>query len=492
MIEHRIPDQVPTLTLERYMRRAWPLLPGHVIRDALKRRDIRVNGVRCAREQTVAGGDSLTVYLDERWFSQPAGILWTDEKLIVAVKPQGLPVDVDQDGVGADTLLARLKVRWPSVRLCHRLDAATGGIVMAAADEGVWEQAFEAFRAHGVRKTYRALALRRFEHREGTLHAWLEKDAKQSRVRGLHRVGVYVPGGTAGYPSSVLMNVIPAQVAQVGEIVMATPPGRTGKPDPNILAAAYIAGVDRVFLMGGAQAVAALALGTESVPKVDKIVGPGNIFVATAKKQLYGVVDIDMIAGPSEILIVADETANPRYLAADLMSQAEHDPMASAILITNSRPVAEGTVEELTRQMATLSRREIIQQSLDRFGGVIICENLDEAVDFANELAPEHLEVCVQNPFEYIGRLDNAGSVFLGNYSPEPLGDYFAGANHVLPTGGTARFFSPLSVDDFIKTSSFIYYPKAELQKSAPDIIRLAETEELTAHANSICVRVED
>lgn len=312
------------------------------------------------------------------------------------------------------------------------------------------------------------------------------------RVRGLHRVGVYVPGGTAGYPSSVLMNVIPAQVAQVGEIVMATPPGRTGKPDPNILAAAYIAGVDRVFLMGGAQAVAALALGTESVPKVDKIVGPGNIFVATAKKQLYGVVDIDMIAGPSEILIVADETANPRYLAADLMSQAEHDPMASAILITNSRPVAEGTVEELTHQMATLSRREIIQQSLDRFGGVIICENLDEAVDFANELAPEHLEVCVQNPFEYIGRLDNAGSVFLGNYSPEPLGDYFAGANHVLPTGGTARFFSPLSVDDFIKKSSFIYYPKAELQKSAPDIIRLAETEELTAHANSIRVRVED
>lgn len=312
------------------------------------------------------------------------------------------------------------------------------------------------------------------------------------RVRGLHRVGVYVPGGTAGYPSSVLMNVIPAQVAQVGEIVMATPPGRTGKPDPNILAAAYIAGVDRVFLMGGAQAVAALALGTESVPKVDKIVGPGNIFVATAKKQLYGVVDIDMIAGPSEILIVADETANPRYLAADLMSQAEHDPMASAILITNSRPVAEGTVEELTRQMATLSRREIIQQSLDRFGGVIICENLDEAVDFANELAPEHLEVCVQNPFEYIGRLDNAGSVFLGNYSPEPLGDYFAGANHVLPTGGTARFFSPLSVDDFIKKSSFIYYPKAELQKAASDIIRLAETEELTAHANSIRVRVED
>lgn len=312
------------------------------------------------------------------------------------------------------------------------------------------------------------------------------------RVRGLHRVGVYVPGGTAGYPSSVLMNVIPAQVAEVGEIVMTTPPGRTGKPDPNILAAAYVAGVDRVFLMGGAQAVAALALGTESVPKVDKIVGPGNIFVATAKKQLYGVVDIDMIAGPSEILIVADESANPRYLAADLMSQAEHDRMASAILITPSRELAEKTVQEVYRQMETLSRKEIIAEALDRFGGVIICENMEEAVDFANELAPEHLEICVNNPFDYVGRLDNAGSVFMGHYSPEPLGDYFAGPNHVLPTGGTARFFSPLSVDDFIKKSSFIYYPQAEIQKAAPDIIRLAETEELTAHANSIRVRVED
>lgn len=312
------------------------------------------------------------------------------------------------------------------------------------------------------------------------------------RVRGLHRVGVYVPGGTAGYPSSVLMNVIPAQVAEVGEIVMTTPPGRTGKPDPNILAAAYVAGVDRVFLMGGAQAVAALALGTESVPKVDKIVGPGNIFVATAKKQLYGVVDIDMIAGPSEILIVADESANPRYLAADLMSQAEHDRMASAILITPSRELAEKTVQEVYRQMETLSRKEIIAEALDRFGGMIICENMEEAVDFANELAPEHLEICVNNPFDYVGRLDNAGSVFMGHYSPEPLGDYFAGPNHVLPTGGTARFFSPLSVDDFIKKSSFIYYPQAEIQKAAPDIIRLAETEELTAHANSIRVRVED
>lgn len=309
------------------------------------------------------------------------------------------------------------------------------------------------------------------------------------RVRGLHRAGVYVPGGTAGYPSSVLMNVIPAKVAEVGEVVMATPPGRTGSPDPNIIAAALAAGVDRVFLMGGAQAVAALAYGTETVPKVDKIVGPGNIFVATAKKQLYGIVDIDMIAGPSEILILADHTADPEFLAADLMSQAEHDPMASAILITNSKLMAESAVAALYQQLQGLSRKEIIERSLDGYGAVIVCDSMDEAVDFANQLAPEHLEVCCENPMEYLGRLDNAGSVFLGNYSPEPLGDYFAGANHVLPTGGTARFFSPLSVDDFIKKSSFIYYPQKELLAAADDIICLAEVEELTAHANSIRVR---
>ncbi len=309
------------------------------------------------------------------------------------------------------------------------------------------------------------------------------------RVRGLHRVGVYVPGGTAAYPSSVLMNVIPAKIAEVGEIVMVTPPGRTGKPDKNILAAAKIAGVDRVFLIGGAQAVAALAYGTESVPKVDKVVGPGNIFVATAKKLLYGTIDIDMIAGPSEILVIADSSARPEYLAADLMSQAEHDRMASAILITPDEALAQATAAEIERQMETLSRREIIRESIDNFGAIIVCESLTEAVDFANELAPEHLEVCCENPLEYIGKLDNAGSVFLGNYSPEPLGDYFAGPNHVLPTSGTARFFSPLSVDDFIKKSSFIYYTKDALLAAADDIIRIAETEELTAHANSIAVR---
>ena len=309
------------------------------------------------------------------------------------------------------------------------------------------------------------------------------------RVRGLHRVGVYVPGGTAAYPSSVLMNVIPAKIAEVGEIVMVTPPGRTGKPDKNILAAAKIAGVDRVFLIGGAQAVAALAYGTESVPKVDKVVGPGNIFVATAKKLLYGTIDIDMIAGPSEILVIADSSAKPEYLAADLMSQAEHDRMASAILITPDEALARATADEIERQMETLSRRDIIRESIDNFGAIIVCESLTEAVDFANELAPEHLEICCENPLEYIGKLDNAGSVFLGNYSPEPLGDYFAGPNHVLPTSGTARFFSPLSVDDFIKKSSFIYYTKDALLAAADDIIRIAETEELTAHANSIAVR---
>ncbi len=341
-------------------------------------------------------------------------------------------------------------------------------------------------------------ALRRAAENIRTFHARQKQQSRidpmggiitGQRVRGLHRAGVYVPGGTAGYPSSVLMNVIPAQVAEVGEIVMATPPGRTGRPDPNIIAAALAAGVDRVFLMGGAQAVAAMAYGTETVPKVDKIVGPGNIFVATAKKQLYGVVDIDMIAGPSEILIIADSSANPEYLAADLMSQAEHDKMASAILITPDEKLAAQTVEALYRQLESLSRREIIEESLDTYGAVLLTENMDEAVEFANLLAPEHLEVCCDNPFAYLGRLDNAGSLFLGHYSPEPLGDYFAGPNHVLPTGGTARFFSPLSVDDFVKKSGFVYYPKEALLDAADDIILLAETEELTAHANSVRVR---
>lgn len=333
-------------------------------------------------------------------------------------------------------------------------------------------------------------------HKKQKQQSWL--DTKENgvilgqRVRGLERAGIYVPGGTAAYPSSVLMNAIPAKIAGVKEIVMVTPPGKNGMPNPDIMAAAYVAGVDRVFLVGGAQAVAALAYGTESIPKVDKIVGPGNIFVATAKKHLYGTVDIDMIAGPSEILIVADGTANPKFLAADLMSQAEHDVLASAILLTTSETVANETITEIYKQVETLERREIIEKSLDDFGAVIVCDTMDEAVEFANDLAPEHLELCAENPLEYIGRLDNCGSLFLGNYAPEPLGDYYAGPNHVLPTSGTARFFSPLSVDSFVKKSSFIYYTEDALRDAHDDIVKLAETEGLTAHANSIKVRFND
>lgn len=331
-------------------------------------------------------------------------------------------------------------------------------------------------------------------HQRQTQQSWLttREDGvlMGQRVRGLHRVGIYVPGGTAAYPSSVLMNAIPAKIAQVGEIIMATPPQKDGRPNPNIMAAALIAGVDRIFLMGGAQAAAALAYGTETVPRVDKIVGPGNIYVATAKKQLYGIVDIDMIAGPSEILVLADETANPVYLAADLLSQAEHDVLASAILLTPSLSLAQQVAEELERQTAQLERREIMEQSLQNYGAILVCDTMQEAVAFANSLAPEHLEVCCENPIEYLGCIDNAGSVFLGNYSPEPLGDYYAGANHVLPTGGTARFFSPLSVDSFLKKSSFIYYTKQALAAAGPDVMTLAKAEGLTAHANSIKVRM--
>ena len=309
------------------------------------------------------------------------------------------------------------------------------------------------------------------------------------RVRCLARVGIYVPGGTAAFPSSVLMNAIPARIAGVQDIVMVTPPPKNGTFNADVMAAAYIAGVDRVFLCGGAQAVAALAYGTETIPQVDKIVGPGNIFVATAKKLVYGRVDIDMIAGPSEILVLADETAEPSYLAADLMSQAEHDKMASAILLTTSMEIAEQTVAEIERQLATLSRREIIEASLRDYGAILVCKDMDEAVDFANRLAPEHLEVMCADPLEYIGKLDNAGSVFLGKYAPEPLGDYYAGPNHVLPTGGTARFYSPLSVDSFVKKSGFVYYNREALEAAKDDVIRIAEAEGLTAHANSIKVR---
>ncbi|MBQ9413599.1 MAG: histidinol dehydrogenase [Clostridia bacterium] len=311
------------------------------------------------------------------------------------------------------------------------------------------------------------------------------------RIRGLARVGIYVPGGTAAYPSSVLMNAIPARIAGVEEIVMVTPPPKKGDFNADVMAAAYIAGVDRVFLCGGAQGIAAIAFGTETVPKVDKIVGPGNIYVATAKRLTYGRVDIDMIAGPSEILILADDTANPAYLAADLMSQAEHDRLASAILITTSERVAMETAKELEKQLPTRSRHEIMEESLRDYGAAIICRNMDEAVAFANRLAPEHLEVMCEDPMSYIGRLDNAGSVFLGQYAPEPLGDYYAGPNHVLPTGGTARFFSPLSVDSFLKKSSFIYYKREALEAAKDDILTLSAAEGLEAHGHAVAIRFE-
>lgn len=309
-------------------------------------------------------------------------------------------------------------------------------------------------------------------------------------VRALETVGIYVPGGTAAYPSSVLMNALPAKVAGVENIVMVTPPMKNGEINPNILVAADIAGVDTIFKTGGAQAVGALAYGTQSIPKVDKIVGPGNIYVAIAKKMVYGDVDIDMIAGPSEILVIADEFADPAFIAADLMSQAEHDRLASSILITYDKNLAERVAAEIEVQIKGLDRKDIISDSLENYGAILLVDSLKEAIDMSNKIAPEHLELCVRDPFRYLGDVKNAGSIFLGEYAPEPLGDYMAGPNHVLPTSGTAKFFSALSVDNFIKKSSFIHYSEEALKGIGKKIIKLAETEGLDAHANSIKVRM--
>lgn len=303
--------------------------------------------------------------------------------------------------------------------------------------------------------------------------------------------GVYVPGGKAAYPSSVLMNVLPAKVAGVERIIMTTPPGADGRVNPGTLVAAHIAGVDEIYKVGGAQAIAAMAFGTQSIPKVDKITGPGNIFVALAKKACFGYVSIDSIAGPSEILVIADETANPRYVAADLLSQAEHDELASAILITTSKTLADQVSVEVDRFVANLSRREIIEKSLNNYGYILLVDSLDEAADTANEIASEHLEILTKDPFAMMTKIRNAGAIFLGEYSSEPLGDYFAGPNHVLPTNGTARFFSPLNVDDFLKKTSIISYSRPALEKIHQDIECFAENEGLTAHANSIRVRFE-
>ncbi len=311
------------------------------------------------------------------------------------------------------------------------------------------------------------------------------------RITPLNRVGIYVPGGKAVYPSSVLMNTIPAQVAGVSHIIMTTPCRADGKVNPQALAAAYILGIKEIYKIGGAQAIGALAFGTESIQKVDKIVGPGNIYVALAKKAVYGHVSIDSIAGPSEITVLADETANPRFVAADLLSQAEHDEMASAILVTTSKELAEAVSNEIDGFLAKLSRREIMEKSLDRFGWALVAESMDEAISAINEIASEHLEIVTENPWETMTKVRNAGAIFLGSYSSEPLGDYFAGPNHVLPTNGTAKFFSPLSVDDFIKKSSVISYSKEALRSVHEDIESFARAEKLTAHANSIAVRFE-
>lgn len=311
------------------------------------------------------------------------------------------------------------------------------------------------------------------------------------KVTPLQRVGVYVPGGKAVYPSSVLMNVVPAKVAGVDEIVMVTPPGKDGKVNPNTLVAAKEAGADVIYKVGGAQAVAALAYGTESIPKADKIVGPGNIYVALAKKAVYGNVSIDSIAGPSEILVIADEGANPRYVAADLLSQAEHDELASAILVTTSMELAEKVSEEAAKFTEVLSRKEIIQKSLDNYGYILVADTMEQAIETANEIASEHLEIQTKNPYDVMTKIRNAGAIFIGEYASEPLGDYFAGPNHILPTNGTAKFFSPLSVDDFIKKSSIIGYSKEALEAVHIDIEKFAQAEQLTAHANSIKVRFE-
>ena len=342
----------------------------------------------------------------------------------------------------------------------------------------------------------KALVNIRSFHEKQLQNSWFTSTTKGTmlgqKVTPLEKVGVYVPGGKAVYPSSVLMNIVPAKVAGVERIIMTTPPGKDGKVNPTTLAAAKEAGVDEIYKVGGAQAIGSLAYGTESIPKVDKIVGPGNIFVALAKKAVYGHVGIDSIAGPSEILVLADDSANPRYVAADLLSQAEHDEMASAILITTSEAFADQVDREVAAFTEVLSRKAIIQKSLDQFGYILIAKNMEEAIEAANAIASEHMEIVTRNPFEVMMKVKNAGAIFIGENSSEPLGDYFAGPNHVLPTNGTAKFFSALSVDNFIKKSSIVYYSREALKEIHKDIIQFAASEQLTAHANSIAVRFED
>ena len=358
------------------------------------------------------------------------------------------------------------------------------------------EEAYKAVDASLLEVIRKALVNIRSYHEKQRQNSWFTSTENGTmlgqKVTPLNRVGVYVPGGKAVYPSSVLMNIVPAKVAGVPHIVMTTPPGKDGKVNPSTLVAAKEAGADEIYKVGGAQAIGALAYGTASIPKVDKIVGPGNIFVALAKKAVYGHVSIDSIAGPSEILVLADETANAHYVAADLLSQAEHDEMASAILITTSTELAQNVEKEIEGYLKVLSRKEIIEKSLENFGYILIAEDMDEAIEAANEIASEHMEIVTKNAFEVMMKVRNAGAIFIGEYSSEPLGDYFAGPNHVLPTNGTAKFFSALSVDDFIKKSSIVYYSRSALQEIHKDIIQFASSEQLTAHTNSIAVRFEE
>lgn len=377
---------------------------------------------------------------------------------------------------------------------CEKFDKAKLSTLEVSAEE--IEEAFNAVEPKFVEIIEKAAVNVREFHSRQVRNSFIlnEKDGVVigQKVLPIEKVGLYVPGGTAAYPSTVLMDSIPAKIAGCKEIVMVTPPNAEGKVNPVILAAAKIAGVDRIFKLGGAQAVAALAYGTESVPKVDKIVGPGNAFVAEAKKQVFGMVSIDMIAGPSEILVVADKTCNPKFVAADLLSQAEHDKMASAVLVCDDMDFAEAVSAELERQIPLLPREEIARTSIDNNGKIIVADDLLKAIDIANEIAPEHLELCMDNPFDYLDKIKHAGSIFMGKYCPEALGDYFAGPNHTLPTSGTARFSSPLSVDDFVKKTQYTYYTRDALSKVADDVAFFAEKEGLSAHARSATIRFEE
>lgn len=377
---------------------------------------------------------------------------------------------------------------------CEKFDKAKLASLEVSEEE--IEEAFNAVEPRFIEILKSAAANIRAFHEKQVRNSFIINDKDGvvigQKVIPVEKAGLYVPGGTAAYPSTVLMDSIPAKIAGCGEICITTPPNAEGKVNPVILAAAKIAGVDRIFKVGGAQAIAALAYGTETIPKVDKIVGPGNAFVAEAKKQVYGIVSIDMIAGPSEILVVADSKSNPKYVAADLLSQAEHDKMASAVLVTDSEDFAKAVSTELERQIPLLPREEIARVSIDNNGKIIVSNDLMKAIDIANEIAPEHLELCVDNPFDYLDKIKHAGSIFMGRYCPEALGDYFAGPNHTLPTTGTARFSSPLSVDDFVKKTQYTYYTKEALSRVADDVAFFAEKEGLTAHARSATVRFED